>query len=211
MGELHVRRQTRHGVGALRTALTHVLLAAVAFVAVAVQGTGADPARADRAVTVPDPDPRLPVNPESVALVRPPGLLVMDTTKEKRGVAPGAVLPEAEAEVLDDAGVVNVKAFVSRDGQFSRGVWQFAVRDSADPSAALRAADDLYAAAGWQRTAAQEDVLLRTQAGPLAAYRAHYVRGPYLIRIEAYGPDARRVHREFADLAERQLRQWPPR
>ena len=199
---------------ALRVAAVHVVLAGLALGAVAVWGTGADPARADLAVTVPDPDPRLPVNPELVALVRPPGLVVMDTTKEQHGAWLAAVLPEKEARSFDDAGVVSVKALVSRDGEFSQGVWQFPVRDGADPAAALRAADDFYAAGGWAEAPGPRDVLVRTHAPtpelPLAAYRAHYVRGPYLIRIEAYGPDMDRVTREFDALADRQLTRWPP-
>jgi hypothetical protein len=200
--------------GFLRVAVVHVLLAGLAFGAVAVWGTGTDPARADLAVTVPDPDPRLPVNPELVALVRPPGLLVMDTTKEQHGAWLTSVLPEKEARYLDDAGVVSAKALVSRDGEFSQGVWQLAVRDSADPAAALRVADDLYAAGGWEGAPGPQGVLVRRHAPspdqPLAAYRAHYVRGPYLIRVEAYGPDLDRVAREFDALTDRQLARWPP-
>ena len=200
--------------GFLRVAVVHVLLAGLAFGAVAVWGTGADPARADLAVTVPDPDPRLPVNPELVALVRPPGLLVMDTTKEQHGAWLASVLPEKEARYLVDAGVGSVKALVSRDGEYSQGVWQLAVRDSADPAAALRVADDLYAAGGWEEAPGPRGVLVRTHAPspdlPLAAYRAHYVRGPYLIRVEAYGPDPNRVAREFDALTDRQLARWPP-
>ena len=199
----------------LRVAGVHVLLAGLAFGAIAVWGTGADPARAAREVTVPDPDPRLPVNPELVALVRPPGLLVMDTAKDKHGVSPASVLPDEEAQLLGDAGVVYVKSIVCRDGEFHQGVWQLAVRDSADPAAALRVADDLYAAGGWDEADGPAGVLVRRHAPtpdlPLAAYRAHYVRGPYLIRIEAYGPDLDRVAREFDALADRQLAQWPPR
>ncbi|MBB4906789.1 hypothetical protein [Actinophytocola algeriensis] len=198
----------------LRVVGVHVLLAGLALGAVAVWGTGADPARADLAVTVPDTDPRLPVNPELVALVRPPGLVVMDTTKEKNGAWLTAVLPEKEARYFTDAGVASVKALVSRDGEFSQGVWQFPVRDGADPVAALRAADDFYAAGGWAEAPGPRDVLVRSHAPtpelPLAAYRAHYVRGPYLIRVEAYGPDAERVHREFEALVDRQLDRWPP-
>lgn len=199
---------------AARVVGVHVLLAGLAFGAVAVWGTGADPARADLAVTVQDADPRLPVNPELVALVRPPGLLVMDSTKEKHGAWLASVLPEKEARYLDDAGVVSVKALVSRAGEFSQGVWQLAVRDGADPAAALRVADDLYAAGGWTEAPGPPGVLVRTHEPtadlPLAAYRAHYVRGPYLIRVEAYGPDLDRVAREFDALADRQLARWPP-
>jgi hypothetical protein len=200
--------------GAWRVAVVHVVLAAVALGAVAVWGAGADPARAGLAVTVPDPDPRLPANPELVALVRPPGLLVMDSTKEKHGAAPATALPEAEATVLQDAGVVAVKAYVGREDTYSQGVWQLAVRDGRDPADALRAIDDLYGEAGWLRADAPEGVVLRTHPpgpqDPLAAYRAHYVRGPYLIRIEAYGPEQDRVGRVFDVLARRQLTRWPP-
>ncbi|WP_459713362.1 hypothetical protein [Actinophytocola sp. KF-1] len=189
----------------------HAVLAAVALAAIAVWGTGTDPARAGGTVTVPDADPRLPVNPEAVALVRPSGLLVMDTTHEKRGAALAAVLPEGEAKALGDAGAVYVKARVGRHGEFNQGVWEFAVRDGASPADALDALDDLYAAGGWTEADAPAGVLLRRQVTPLVAYRAHYVRGPYVIRVEAYGPDPDRVGREFATLLGRQLAQWPPR
>jgi hypothetical protein len=191
-----------------RVVLVHALLAAVVLAAVAGWGTGADPARASRVVTVPDPDPRLPVNPETVPLVRPPGVPVMDSTHEKRGASLAAVLPEAEAAVLDDAGAVYVKAYVSSDREFRQGVWLFAIRDGADPVRAQHAIDDLYAAGGWTEAAAPDGVLLRVQE---TAYRAHYVRGPYVIRVEAYGPARDRVTREFTSLMERQLGQWPPR
>jgi len=199
----------------LTVALAHVLLAALALGAVAVWGTGADPAAADRRVTVPDADPRLPDNPETAALVRPPGVLIVDSATLKHGGSLSA-LPALETEVLEDAGVVMVKARVGRDGDLTEGLWQFSVRDGDDPRAALRAIDELYAAGGWAlapietrgvRLRAQE----RTDSQPFAGYRAHYVRGPYLIRIETYGTDQDRVDRAFAALATQQLAQWPPR
>jgi hypothetical protein len=199
-----------------RTAVVgvHVLLAALALGAVAIWGPGTDPARADLRVSLPDPDPRLPAIANTLSVVRPRVPLVLDTTKHQQGAPLDSVMPELEADTLDAAGAVNVKARVARDGGFSRGVWQIAIRDSADPNDALRAADELYAAGGWARAPSDDDaVLVRKQTpsaqAPLAAYRAHYVYGPYLIRIEAYGPDAGRVDREFAELAGRQLAEWP--
>jgi len=202
--------------GAVAVGLVHVLLAALALGAVAVWGTGADPARVGLRVTLPDPDPRLPVNADELAIVRPPGTLVLDTTKERRGAWLAAVLPAKEADLLGAAGVVDAKALVARDGDFSAGVWQFAVRDGVDPRRALRAADDLYGAGGWRRAPSQyRGLLVREQergpGRPLAAYRAHYVLGRYLIRVEAYGPDQAVVDREFAALTGRQLAERPPR
>jgi hypothetical protein len=202
-------------IHSVKVALVHVLLVALALTAVAVWGTGADPARADRRVTVPDDDPRLPANPETVALVRPPGLLVADSAALKNG-SPLGVLPELEAEVLEDAGVVMVKALVGREGDTTQGVWQFSVRDGDDPRAALRAIDELYAAGGWLWAPTEvRGVRLRAQkptdGQPWAGYRAHYVRGPYLIRVEVYGIDQDQVDDAFAALATQQLAQWPPR
>lgn len=196
-------------------ALVHVLLAALALTAVAVWGTGADPTLAEERVTAPDTDPRLPDNPETVALVRPPGVLIIDSAALKHGGSLD-VLPEAEADVLEDAGVVMVKARVGRDGDITEGLWQFSVRDGDDPADALRAIDELYAAGGWAWTPTEaRGVRLRAHKigddQPLAGYRAHYVRGPYLIRIEVYGTDQERVDDAFAALATRQLAQWPPR
>lgn len=205
-------RSTRRTVAVV---LTHVLLAALALGAVAVFGAGADPQRAHLWVTVPDLDPRLPVNPDTLVVVRPPGTLALDSTREKHGATLDAVLPKPEAKVLADAGAVHVKARVARDGDSSRGVWQIAIRDGVDPRDALRDIDQLYADDGWQRVrSGTPGLLVRKQtpskAQPLAANRAHYVYGPYLIRIEAYGLDQERVDREFAALARAQLDERSP-
>jgi hypothetical protein len=200
---------------AVTVTLVNVLFAAVALGAVALYGLGDDPDLAGQHVTVPDPHPRLPHNPETLVLVRPPGFLVVDSTTVKAGNSPG-VLGEIEADALTGAGVVMVKALVGRDGDVTQGVWQMSVHDGSDPAKALRAIDDLYAAGGWTRAySATGGVLVRMQkpaAGqPLAGYRAHYVRGPYLLRIETYGTDQTQVDRAFATLAQRQLAAWPPR
>jgi hypothetical protein len=196
-------------------ALVHVLLAALAVVAVVVWGAGENPALAGQQVTVPDTDPRLPDNPEQVALVTPPGLLVMDSTTVKHGSSP-AVLGEVEEDVLTEAGVVMVKARVGREGGLTQGVWQMSVHDGADPRDALWAIDDLYGEGGWARERSPaRGVLVRGQTPakgqPFAGYRAHYVRGPYLIRVEVYGTDQAQVDRAFAALANQQLGEWPPR
>ena len=194
--------------------LAHVLLAAIAVGAVVVWGTGADPAREQEQVTLPDPDPRLPVV-ATLSIVRPPGTLVLDTTKRQLGAPLDAVMSKREADALDRRGAVQVKAQIARGAGFSRGVWQIAIRDGADRSGALRAADRLYAAGGWELVRYPvAGVLVRKltprDGQPLAAYRAHYLYGPYLIRIEAYGPDPVRVDRDFGDLAARQLAESPP-
>lgn len=199
------------GVG---VGLTHVLLVAVAVGAVVIWGTGADPTRERDQVTLPDPDPRLPVV-TALSIVRPPGQLVLDTTKRQLGAPLHSVMSEREAGTLDATGAVHVKAEIARTDGFSRGVWQIAIRDGADRQRTLLAADQLYAAGGWELVRYPvSGVLVRKQtptaAQPLAAYRAHYLYGPYLIRIEAYGPEAARVDREFGDLAARQLAESPP-
>ncbi|TDV50893.1 hypothetical protein [Actinophytocola oryzae] len=199
---------------AVAVALVHVLLTAAVVGAVVVWGFGDDPELAGQRVTVPDTDLRLPDNPERLVLVRPPGFLVMDSTTVKAGNSPD-VLGDIESDVLSGAGVVAVKARVARDDGVSQGVWQMAVHDGADPRDAQRAIDALYEQGGWTRAyTAHDGVLLRTQTPsegqPFTGYRAHYVLGPYLIRIEAYGTDKDRVDQAFATLATRQLTEWPP-
>jgi hypothetical protein len=182
---------------------------------VLVWGTGADPNRAAERVTLPDPDPRLPVV-TMLSIVRPPGTLVLDTSKQQLGAPLATSTPKREADVLGARGVVHVKAQVARDGGSTQGMWQFAIRDGADRPAVLRAVDDLYAGVGWALVPypGRDDVLVRRQTPapgqPLTGYRAHYLYGPYLIRIEAYGTDAARVDRDFAELASRQLAASPP-
>ena len=197
--------------------LTHVVLVGLALGAVALWGAGADPARERDRVTLPDPDPRRPVVP-ALSIVRPPGTLVLDTTKKQLGAPLEDVMSDDEATALDATGAVHVKAQIAREAGFSRGVWQIAVRDGADRGEALRTADRLYADVGWQLVPYPAEwpagVLVRKltpgPGQPLTAYRAHYRYGPYLIRVEAYGPDPARVDRDFAALAARQLAESPP-
>jgi hypothetical protein len=203
-------------MAAVRTGLVHALLAVLLVVlvvgALALRSGGAgDPADE---VTVPDPDPRTPVVAAAVSIVRPPGTVVLNTTERKLGAATGRVLPRREAEVLDRFGRVLVKAVVTRDDGHTLGVWQLSVPDRSNPHDAARALDELYAASGWDTgQGAVAGVLLRTQSPrqdrPLTAYRAHYVTGPHVIRVESYGPDAARTERAFAELLDRQLSTWP--
>lgn len=198
---------------AVTIALVHVLLAGLAAGAIAVWGPGNNPTQ--RHVTVPDANPRLPDNPELVALVELDGFHVMDSTTLQHGNSP-TVLGKVEADTLTAEGVVRVRARVTRDDGLTRGVWQLSVRDGEDPHAALRAIDELYAKGGWTRRPTEATgLVVRAQTPnerqPLHGYRAHYVRTPYLIRIETYGTDQARVDREFAALATRQLAEWPPR
>jgi hypothetical protein len=195
-------------------AATHVLFAGLALAAVSIWGAGADPGRVRDRVTLPDPDPRLPVV-TALSIVRPPGTLVLDTTKLQLGAPLNKVMSDREAAALDTRGAVEVKAQVTRDDGISQGVWQVAIRNGANRRAVLRAADRLYASVGWRLVPYPvPGVLVRKQSAaagqPLTAYRAHYLYGPYLIRIEAYGTDATRVDRDFADLAGRQLAASPP-
>lgn len=193
--------------------LVHALLGAIALSAVAVWGPGTDPKNTIH-VTVPDTDRRAP-SAELLALVRPPGTVVLDATRNKTGKSPLELLPGGEAKAVMSAGVVNVKAMVTRDEPVSRGVYVMAVRDGADPRGALRAIDDLYAAGGWKEVpGSTPGVIVREQLAradqPIAGIRAHYLRGPYLIRVEAYGTDTAMVEDEYEALAQRQLAEWPP-
>lgn len=194
-------------------ALVHVLLAGVAAGAIVLWGPGDNPAQ--QHVTVPDADPRLPDNPELVGLVELDGFHVMDSTAHKHGSSP-AVLGKVEADTLTPAGVVRVRARVTRNDGLTEGLWQMSVRDGDDPHVALRVIDELYAKGGWVRRPTEAaGLVVRAQTPnerqPLYGYRAHYVRTPYLIRIETYGTDQAKVDREFAALATRQLAEWPPR
>lgn len=193
--------------------LVHALLGAVALGAVAVWGPGTDPKNTIH-VTIPDPDRRAP-GAELLTLVRPPGTVVLDATRNKNGKSPLELLPKGEAKTVMGAGVVAVKAMVTRDQPVSRGIYVMAVRDGADPHGALRAIDDLYAGGGWKEIpGSAPGVIVREQLArpdqPIAGIRAHYLRGPYLIRIEAYGTDTGLVEREYGALAQRQLAEWPP-
>lgn len=205
----------RPGARLLRVGLVHAVLVAVMIGAAALWGSGADPTLDARRVSLPDPDPRTPVVAASRALVYPPGTVVLDSTRSKSGESPVSALPRQEAAVLAPAGVVGVKALVTRGAGLTRGVWQMSVEDGSDPRRALRKIDDLYASAGFQLDrAAFPGLLIRMRQNPDAVewksvYRAHYVHGPHLIRIEAYTSDPRRAARAFADLAGRQLIAWP--
>lgn len=198
--------------------LVHVLLVAVIVAGFAIWGDGRNPGAAARYVTLPDPDPRSPVLDTAVAIVEPPGTIVLDTTDKQLGKSPSAVLQPTDAGVLIHHGAAYVKAMVTRDAGLTQGLWQVAIADGHDPHAALLAIDDLYARVGYQLdpgwpAGVQVRVVPRVadpNAGQLTVFRAHYLHGPLLIRIEVYGPDQEETARVFDELAERQLGRWPP-
>lgn len=198
-------------MAAVRVGLAHALLAVLAIGALAMPASPND--HIDR-ITLPDHDPRTPVVAAALSIVRPPGTVVLNTTERKLGAATERVLPQREADVLDHYGRVLVKAVVTRDDGHTLGVWQLSIPDRSNPHDAARALDELYATGGWDaREAPTPGVLLRAQSPrqdrPLAAYRAHYVTGPHVIRVESYGPDQARTDRTFAELLDRQLSTWP--
>ncbi|RZS37472.1 hypothetical protein EV193_10527 [Herbihabitans rhizosphaerae] len=197
--------------------LVHVLLAAVAGAALLIWGAGSDPADADRKVSLPDPDPRRPAAAPARVIGRPAGPVVLDTGLSTNTPL-ASVLPQVESTTLSTAGVVRVRAIVTRQPNgLTLGLWQFSVRDKSKPADALTAIDKLYDSAGFaQPPDGPPGVRVRHQAarpeqGNLGVYRAHYLHGHELIRVEAYGSDKTMTDAEFAALIGAQTAAWPPR
>lgn len=196
----------------------HILLAAVIIAAFAVWGNGRDPAAAARHVTLLDPQVRHPVQHSALSIVHPPGTVVLDTTEKEHGEPPAAVLQPQDVGLLEDKGAVAVKVLITRDDDLTQALWQISIADGHDPRQALLAVDGLYASAGYRLAPdPPAGVLIRTQPavevpgiGTLTVFRAHYVTGPHLIRIEAYGPNRAEATNAFDELMARQLDRWPP-
>ncbi|GLZ32628.1 hypothetical protein Lesp02_48160 [Lentzea sp. NBRC 105346] len=118
-----------------------------------------------------------------------------------------------EAQILQGAGVSEVRFAVSTDDAagLSQGIWAF---KAGTPATALDKIDALYQAASFELVpTAPTGVKVRhlplTAANKVATYRAHYINGDFVVRVEAYGADEATVKAAFDTLLERQLAEHP--
>lgn len=124
---------------------------------------------------------------------------------------------ERESKLMEANGIVEIGGLVTEENGLRRGIWAFKVADGGDPSAALVAMDALYEQAKYVKVSSPEhpDVTIRKLASSGAdaptVFRAHYVTdGGYMVRVEAFGPDAAKVETAFFDLLAEETGKFPP-
>ncbi|WP_132875686.1 hypothetical protein [Tamaricihabitans halophyticus] len=195
---------------------TLLLLVGIAAGGYAAWGDGSDPILAEYHVTEPDLDPRRPepITPPD-PLVTPQGKVVQDETGRPPVFLDGGALTEAELRLLVRAGTAQIQTIITRDHGLTRAVWRFTVRDSSSPERVRDLLDEHYDKGGYHPSSTQEGgVLVRHIADPadqrgVSAYRAHYVRGRDVLRVESYGRQGSTVGEAFYQLLRAQTKQFP--
>jgi hypothetical protein len=175
--------------------------------------TAATSATSTTPTTTTPPPPKLPSGP----FVQVPGKQVYNVDYPIADAVTNRAPTEQEVNLLKNAGVVSVGAVVTTaDPNLHEGIWAFKAGAGADPKAVLTAIDNLYSQAGYKTVTADipTGVLARTlPATPpdtQTAFRAHYISKGYVIRVEAYSPDAAAAEKAFRDLLKIETQKYAP-
>ncbi|WP_199440655.1 SHOCT domain-containing protein [Umezawaea beigongshangensis] len=118
-----------------------------------------------------------------------------------------------EAQILQQAGVTEVRFVVSRDENTGlvQGIWAFKANDAA---AVLTQVDELYQAASFEAlndspTGVLGRHLPLTDVNKTATYRAHYVTDGFVVRVESYAPSEDVASKAYKTLLQRQVDEFP--
>ncbi|KAA2263698.1 hypothetical protein F0L68_09405 [Solihabitans fulvus] len=120
-----------------------------------------------------------------------------------------------EATLLQNNGVTEVRFVLSQDTDLNQGIWGFVPSTGTDPAAVLNAIDQLYNSAKYQLLpGGPPNVLVRylpaSDHNKTPTYRAHYVTGGMVIRVEAYGTDDATAKAAFDALLKRETDKFAP-
>lgn len=126
---------------------------------------------------------------------------------------------ETEAKILKSAGATEVLGYGTTEGKAVLGLWQFKASSAKKAQDVLAEIDKLYSSAGYKAYGGEKypkGVLAKFLAptdkydkNALTAYRAHYLLGDSVVRIETWSTDAGLAEKAFKDLMKRQLAEHP--
>ncbi|MCP2332900.1 hypothetical protein [Actinoalloteichus caeruleus] len=210
----------RRRPGWIGQAVTLTALAVVAAAAILVWGWGADPAVEEAKERIPQPvdlDPRRPeALLEPTPMTEPEGEVLVEQRLTEAELDDNTVLPPEEFDLLVEGGLVQADFHITRDPETdtTTGLSLFTVSTEHDPADLLAEITGLYRGAGYRSTPAEHDnVRLQVLDDPAiteqVTYRAHYLVGHRVVRVEAYGTDRTAVADRFTTLLDRQCQDFP--
>jgi hypothetical protein len=140
--------------------------------------------------------------------------VIRDSTPIDEAVAAGAPTGP-ESKLLKQSGVGSISAISTTEGEMLRGIWSFTPSAGADPKTILAAINKEYQEAGHRQQASTKPgvtiwALPADANNKLNSYRAHFITGGNVVRVEVYGPDATASKSAFDDLIERVTTKFPP-
>ena len=156
--------------------------------------------------------PPLPTGP----FIQVPGTRVIDANVPVDTAIEKSVPTKQEAQLLKTGGVIQIGALVTQQDSLHEGIWAFQVGTGVDPKTVLNAIDNFYAQSKYQQVTSgiPAGVIARTltASGPdgQTAFRAHYISNGYVIRVEAYGPDAAAAEQAFRTLLKTETQKYAP-
>jgi hypothetical protein len=156
--------------------------------------------------------PPLPAGP----FVQVPGKQVYNVSYAIADAVANHAPTEQEVALLKSSGTIQVAGVVTQNDAMHEGIWAFQAGTGVDPKTILNAIDNFYAQSKYQQvtTGIPTGVIARTLAatGPdgQTAFRAHYISNGYVIRVEAYGPDAAAAEKAFRALLRTETQKYAP-
>jgi hypothetical protein len=199
-----------------------VVLGAAATVFFMTRGSGEQAAGPSATSAVPTPPsttqptptgPKLPDGP-FVPVAGTDAPAMRDSLPVDDAIA-AKVPTEPEAKLLKQSGIGSVSSVITTEGQLARGIWAFTPTSSGDPKTALAAINKEYRDNGHkQQTGTKPGVTVwvfpADAKNPLNSYRAHFITGGQVVRVEAYGPDQTAAKDAFDELLNRVTSKYPP-
>jgi hypothetical protein len=153
--------------------------------------------------------------PPPKPIVQPPGAVQVDSTFTLQRLGEVKILSPEDFDILSRNQITEAQVQVTKEGELVRGTWAFTAADRASAEQVFKEIDALYRQVNFQPAPgiAKENVsaLYFKPVTPNAptVFRAHYLAGNKVIRVESYGPDAAQAAAEFAALLETQLQRLP--
>jgi hypothetical protein len=151
-------------------------------------------------------------------IVQPTGSTLVDSTFTLQRLGEVKILSPEDFDILNRNKIIEAQVVVTKESDLTRGTWAFKAPDRASAEEIVKEIDQLYRQVNFQPAPGinKEHVsalyFKPPNAGPNATtvFRAHYIAGNTVVRVESYGPDAAQAAAEFSTLLDAQLAQLPP-
>jgi hypothetical protein len=150
-------------------------------------------------------------------IAQPPGSTLVDAKFTLQRLGEVKILSPEDFDVMSRNKIIEAQVAVTKEGDLTRGTWAFKAADHASAEQIFKEIDQLYRqvnfqpAPGISKDHVSALYFKPPNAGPNAptVFRAHYVAGSTVVRVEAYGPDAALAASEFSTLLDAQLTALP--
>ena len=152
--------------------------------------------------------------PPPKPVVQPSGSTQVDATYNLQRLGEVKILSPEDFDILARNQITEAQVIVTKEGELVRGTWAFTAPSREAAELIFKEIDTLYRQVAFKPAPGitKENVTalyFNAGAGSPTVYRAHYLAGSKVVRVEAYGPDPAVAAAEFTALLDAQLKRLP--